>query len=155
MAFALNLGARHSLSPPSQAGHITTPQASLTCYGPHLCFPSRAFDTGLRPRPFPDEAASLLPGLLATTRTGLSPANNDELTNNKIRRYVTASPPALLGAQVPGVDPTPERVNASAVSDRLFRHQMTASFSATSNERFIDMTERTARFGTTALCYEQ
>src|SRR3954454_15248051 len=31
--------------------------------------PCRAFDTGLRPDPFPDRAASLLPGLLAATRT--------------------------------------------------------------------------------------
>ena len=37
-------------------------------------------DAGLRPRPFPDEAASLLPGLLAATRTGLTPASDDELT---------------------------------------------------------------------------
>src|SRR5215210_2035955 len=39
-----------------------------------------AFDTGLRPRPFPDEATSLLPGPLAATRTGLTPASDDELT---------------------------------------------------------------------------
>src|SRR5215210_9381869 len=39
-----------------------------------------AFDTGLRPRPLPDEAASLLPGPLAATRTGLTPASDDELT---------------------------------------------------------------------------
>lgn len=58
----------------------------------------RAFDTGLQARPFPDEPASLLPGLLAATRTGLPPASDDELTN-KIHRYVTASPPALLGAR--------------------------------------------------------
>src|SRR3954466_4938342 len=38
----------------------------------------RAFDTGLRPGPFPDRAASLLPGLLAATRTGLAPASDDE-----------------------------------------------------------------------------
>jgi hypothetical protein len=44
--------------------------------------PQRAFDTGLRPRPFPGEAASLLPGLLATTQTGLTPASDDELTND-------------------------------------------------------------------------
>src|SRR3954469_5772092 len=43
----------------------------------------RAFDTGLRPGPFPDQAASLLPGHLAATRTGLPPASDDELTNNK------------------------------------------------------------------------
>src|ERR1022692_2299151 len=60
----------------------------------------RAFDAGLRPRPFPGETASLLPGLLAATRTGLPPAGDDELTNSKIRCYVTASPPALLGARI-------------------------------------------------------
>src|SRR5947209_3200236 len=54
---------------------------------------------GSDPGPFPDRAASLLPGLLAATRTGLPPAGDDELTNSKIRCYVTASPPALLGAR--------------------------------------------------------
>jgi hypothetical protein len=55
-----------------------------SCYGPHRCSPYyRAFDAGLRPRPFPDETASLLPGLLAATRTGLTPASNDELTNRR------------------------------------------------------------------------
>jgi hypothetical protein len=33
--------------------------------------------------PFPGKAASLLPGLLAATRTGLPPAGDDELTNPK------------------------------------------------------------------------
>jgi hypothetical protein len=37
-----------------------------------------AFDAGLRPGPFPNQAASLLPGSL-TTRTGLGPAGDDEL----------------------------------------------------------------------------
>ncbi len=41
--------------------------------------PSRDFDTGLRHRAFPPDAASLLPGPLAVTRTGLAPAGNDEL----------------------------------------------------------------------------
>src|SRR5436309_15710204 len=41
--------------------------------------PIGAFDAGLRPGPFPDQAASLLPGLLAATRTGLTPAGDDEL----------------------------------------------------------------------------
>jgi hypothetical protein len=44
----------------------------------------RVLDAGLRPGPFPDDTASLLPDLLAATRTGLSPAGNDELTNTKI-----------------------------------------------------------------------
>ena len=42
--------------------------------------PNGAFDAGLRPGPFPDQAASLLPGLLTATRTGLSPAGDDELS---------------------------------------------------------------------------
>src|SRR6478736_6777442 len=41
--------------------------------------PNGALDAGLRPGPFPDRAASLLPGLLAATRTGLTPAGGDEL----------------------------------------------------------------------------
>jgi hypothetical protein len=48
--------------------------------------PTRALDAGLRPGPFPGQAASLLPGLLAATRAGLPPASDDELTNTKIHR---------------------------------------------------------------------
>ena len=55
-----------------------------------------AFDTGLRPRPFPDEAASLLPGPLAATRTGLTPASDDELTTKDHLQQATSS---LLGAR--------------------------------------------------------
>src|SRR6266550_2996795 len=42
--------------------------------------PTSRLDTGLRPGPFPRQAASLLPGSLAITRTGLPPAGGDELT---------------------------------------------------------------------------
>src|SRR5277367_5971533 len=45
--------------------------------------PHRALDAGLRPGPFPDQAASLLPGLLAATRTGLTPAGDDELMSDQ------------------------------------------------------------------------
>jgi hypothetical protein len=38
----------------------------------------------------PAGAASLLPGLLAATRTGLTPAGDDELTNTKINRGLTS-----------------------------------------------------------------
>ena len=78
MAFALISGARHSLHP-AQAGPLTTPQASLDATDRSVAPPYRAFDAGLRPDPFPDRAASLLPGLLAATRTGLTPASDDEL----------------------------------------------------------------------------
>src|SRR3954447_6727682 len=57
----------------------------------------RAFDTGLRPDPFPDRAASLLPGLLAATRTGLPPASDDELTTTD--QPPTRSTSCLLGAR--------------------------------------------------------
>src|SRR3954454_24404185 len=36
-------------------------------------------DAALRPEAFPPQAGSLLPGLLAATRTGPSPAGDDEL----------------------------------------------------------------------------
>src|SRR4051794_41890064 len=57
----------------------------------------RAFDTGLRPGPFPDRAASLLPGLLAPTPTGLPPASDDELTTTD--QPPTRSTSCLLGAR--------------------------------------------------------
>ena len=41
--------------------------------------PQWALDAGLRPDRFPTRAASLLPGLLAATRTGLTSAGDDEL----------------------------------------------------------------------------
>src|SRR3954464_1445546 len=59
--------------------------------------PDGAFDAGLRPDPFPDRAASLLPGLLAATRTGLPPASDDELTTTD--QPPTRSTSCLLGAR--------------------------------------------------------
>jgi hypothetical protein len=67
-------------TPTPKGGPITTPQASLDATDRSVAPPTRALDAGLRPDPFPDQAASLLPGLLAATRTGLSPAGDDELT---------------------------------------------------------------------------
>ena len=49
---------------------------------------SGALDAGLRHRPFPDDTASLLPGLLIATRTGLTPASDDELTNQPSTTYM-------------------------------------------------------------------
>src|SRR6266536_5477727 len=45
---------------------------------------------GSGPARFPGRAASLLPGLLAATRTGLPPAGDDELTNTKIHHGTTS-----------------------------------------------------------------
>jgi hypothetical protein len=52
--------------------------------GPLSRSPNRAFDAGLRPGQFPDRAASLLPGLLAATRTGRTPAGDDELALDQV-----------------------------------------------------------------------
>src|SRR5215212_10236888 len=75
--------------------------------------PDRAFDAGLRPDPFPDRAASLLPGLLAATRTGLTPAGDDEL---KTKVNYTSPPPGPLGARIDQArtDGTPRTVARTA-----------------------------------------
>ncbi len=57
---------------------MTTRQRSLHATDRSVAPPDRAFDAGLRPGQLPNRTASLLPGLLAATRTGLSPASNDE-----------------------------------------------------------------------------
>jgi hypothetical protein len=77
MAFALNVRARLSLV--RTGGTLSTRQASLDATDRSVAPPGWAFDVGLRPGPFPGRAANLLPGPLAVTRTGLSPAGDDEL----------------------------------------------------------------------------
>ena len=63
-----------------------------------IASPKGAFDAGLRPDPFPDQAASLLPGLLAATRTGLTPVGDNELMSDQVIKT------NLL--QLPGALPT-------------------------------------------------
>src|SRR5664279_4675758 len=70
-------------SAPTLTGRTSNDAAGFaSCCGPSSCSPKRAFDTGLRPGPFPTRAASLLPGLLTATRTGLTPASDDEHEQN-------------------------------------------------------------------------
>ena len=78
MAFAVTPAARLLLLPPT-GGPLTTRQASLDATDRRVAPSNEASDAGLRPDPFPSRAASLLPGLLVATRTGLTPAGNDEL----------------------------------------------------------------------------
>ena len=78
MAFAVTGAARLLLFPPA-GGVLTTRQASLNASDRSVAPPNRALDAALRPRAFPPEAGSLLPGLLTATRTGPSPAGDDEL----------------------------------------------------------------------------
>ena len=96
LAFTVNSAARLPLLPPTRAGPLTTLQTSRNAADRPVAPPHRAFGTGLRPRPFPDETASLLPGLLAATRTGLPPASDDELTNTKIHHGLTSRCHLLL-----------------------------------------------------------
>jgi len=69
---------------------LTTRQASLDATDRSVAPTTVAFDAGLRPGPFPDRAASLLPGFLATTRTGLSTAGDDELLISHDRWTITS-----------------------------------------------------------------
>ena len=85
MAFAVISAARLPLLPPSRAEPLTTLQASLNAADRPVAPPCRAFDAALRRRAFPPEAGSLLPGLLAATRTGLPPASDDELTLDQVK----------------------------------------------------------------------
>ena len=79
MAFAPDSRGSALPIPHPQAGPLTTRQASRNAADRSFAPPNGAFDTGLRPDPFPDRAASLLPGLLTATRTGLTPASDNEL----------------------------------------------------------------------------
>src|SRR5258707_1844698 len=76
--------------PRPRTGPLTTPQALRHATDPIVAPPCRASDAGLRPGPFPGQAARLLPRLLAATRAGLSPAGDDELTNTKIHHGTTS-----------------------------------------------------------------
>jgi hypothetical protein len=78
MAFAVNAAARLLLTP-RNGGPLTTRQASLDAADRRFAPSNEASDAGLRPDPFPDRTASLLPGLLTATRTGLTPAGDNEL----------------------------------------------------------------------------
>src|SRR5262249_18005243 len=99
MAFAVLSAARLPLSP-TLTGRTSNDAAGFaSCCGPLSCTPHRAFHPGLRPDPFPAQAASLLPGLLAATRTRLTPASDDEREHEDHPNYVTRSPPVPLGAR--------------------------------------------------------
>jgi len=99
MAFAVEDSARHFLFPP-EGGTLTARQASLDAADRSVAPPERAFDAGLRPGPFADRAASLLPGLLAATRTGLTPAGDDELMSDQVNSNDHLQPLGALRGSV-------------------------------------------------------
>ncbi len=61
---------------------LTTRQTSLDAADRTVAPSNEAFDAELRRRAFPPDAASLLPGSLVTTRTGLTPAGGYELAGS-------------------------------------------------------------------------
>jgi hypothetical protein len=93
MAFAVNSPARLPLVPANGAS-VTRRQDSLNVTDRPVASPNGAFDTGLRHRAFPPDAASLLPGALAPTGTGLPPAGRCEL---KFRSGHVQAPPPNTG----------------------------------------------------------
>jgi Integrase core domain len=69
-------------------------------YGPLSCTPTPerstlGFDAGISP-----DTASLLPGLLTATRTGLPPASDDELTKQNVNQTLRSTIPSLLDARI-------------------------------------------------------
>jgi hypothetical protein len=88
-------------SPSSPEGaKITGRQDSHNATDRPLAHPQGALDAGLRHRAFPPDAASLLPGLLAATRTGPSPAGECELM---FRSGHNQAPPPNAGHTDPGL----------------------------------------------------
>jgi hypothetical protein len=77
------------LSP--EGAKITGRQDSHHATDRPLAHPQRALDAGLRHRAFPPDAASLLPGALAPTGTGLPPAGRCELMFRS--GHIQAPPP--------------------------------------------------------------
>jgi hypothetical protein len=105
MAFAVTHAARLLLSPTLTGGRPNDAAGFASRYGPLSCSPKRALDAGLRPDPFPDQAASLLPGLLTATRTGLTPAGDNELMLDQLLNKHLQLPGTLWNGRRPLVSP--------------------------------------------------
>ena len=102
MAFAVRDAARLLLSPTPTGRRPNDTARFASRYGPLSCSPKGALDAGLRPDPFPDQAASLLPGLLTATRTGLTPAGDNELMLDQLLNKHLQLPGALpVGREPP------------------------------------------------------
>ncbi len=90
MAVTLRHGARLSLT--RSPGTFTARQASPDVTDRSVASPTRALDAALRRRAFPPDAGSLLPAPLAATRTGLTPAGDDEFQIESDHVFVGATP---------------------------------------------------------------
>jgi len=96
IAFAPISRARHSLHPPPRGWTCNDAAGFASCYGPLSRFPCKGFRHWASTPGVSPDAASLLPGLLAATRTGLPPAGGGELTTTDHLLMATS---CLLGAR--------------------------------------------------------
>jgi len=96
MAFALILRARLPLVPFGLV--LRRGRLRLNAADRSVASSKEAVDAGLRRQAFPPDAASLLPGSLVTTWTGLAPAGGDELTDRAFR--LTRLTSSVLPARV-------------------------------------------------------
>jgi hypothetical protein len=100
--------------PHHTAGMQAARQVSRHATDRPVASPNGAFDAGLRRRAFPPDAASLLPGLLAATRTGLPPASDGELaTDDQPLHSIDLQSPGRTEQHVQGLEP-----------DRLHREEV-------------------------------
>ena len=85
---------------PFPAGKTDDAAGFASRYGPFDCTPTKGrstlgFDAGISP-----DTASLLPGLLTATRTGLPPASDDELARQNVNQTRRSTIPSLLDARI-------------------------------------------------------
>jgi hypothetical protein len=90
MAFTLKDGARLSLIPLARA--LSRRGRLRLMLRTARSLPLKALDAALRRRASPPGAGSLLPGPLAATRTGLTPAGDDELQNESDHVTIGVTP---------------------------------------------------------------
>lgn len=93
-AFAVTHAVRLLLVPLRVA--VTRRQDSRAAMDRNVARSNEALDTGLRRRPFPGTAASLLPGVLVPAGTGLVPAGE--------RRFTQGSPHAAINSSTFSVE---------------------------------------------------
>ena len=90
-------GRGSALPYPAYAGTFTARQASLDAADRSVAPPKGLLTLHFRRRAFPPGAGSLLPGPLAVTRTGLTPAGDDELQNKSGHVTIGVTPSRSLG----------------------------------------------------------
>ena len=87
-----------ALPSPPRGGHINDAAGFASCCGPLSRSPSQGFRRCASTPGVSPDAGSLLPGSLTTTRTGLTPAGDDELQHKSGHVTIGVTPLCALGA---------------------------------------------------------